>query len=316
MPALGSEMMDPTGETTLTTWITSPNVNGVLVLDKPAGDELGRTRSITSSARSASSARATAARSIRSRPACSRSASARRPSSRSTCSPTTRRTRRARARRRDRHARSHRRGHRASATRRTSRASAIDAALAARIAASRIRFRRCTRRSSRTACGCTSRRARGVEVERAPRRIRIDRFELLAFEPPRVRIAIACSKGTYVRSLVADLGRDLGCGAHLAELRRTRSGMFSIDEAQQLDRARPDPACSRSSACLRLPAVTVAGRARAVRSARASSSSSTSCPGCPREGTQFQLIDRGREARRDRPRRRPARSSTTASFAP
>ena len=75
----------------------------------------------------------------------------------------------------------------------------------------------------------------GEEVERAPRKIRIDRLELLAFEPPRFRIAIACSKGTYVRSLVADLGTDLGCGAHLAELRRTRSGRFALAEALTLD---------------------------------------------------------------------------------
>lgn len=76
----------------------------------------------------------------------------------------------------------------------------------------------------------------GEEVERAPRRIRIDRIELLAFAPPRFRIAIACSKGTYVRSLVADLGTDVGCGAHLAELRRTRSGRFTIEQAVPLDR--------------------------------------------------------------------------------
>jgi tRNA pseudouridine55 synthase len=76
----------------------------------------------------------------------------------------------------------------------------------------------------------------GEEVERAPRKIRIDRLELLAFEPPRFRIAIACSKGTYIRSLVADLGAALAAGAHLAELRRTRSGRFSIDQAVTLDR--------------------------------------------------------------------------------
>src|SRR5262245_18157876 len=59
-------------------------------------------------------------------------------------------------------------------------------------------------------------RARACEeVERPPRRIRIDRLELLAFEPPKIRIAIACSKGTYVRSLVADIGSALGCGAHM-----------------------------------------------------------------------------------------------------
>jgi len=81
------------------------------------------------------------------------------------------------------------------------------------------------------------RRARaGEEVERTPRPIRIDRLELLAFEPPRFRIAITCSKGTYIRSLVADIGRALAAGAHLAELRRTRSGKFTIDQAVTLDR--------------------------------------------------------------------------------
>lgn len=76
----------------------------------------------------------------------------------------------------------------------------------------------------------------GEEVERAPRPIRIDRLELLAFDPPRFRLAIRCSKGTYVRSLIADLGRALGAGAHLAELRRTRSGRFAIEQAVPLDR--------------------------------------------------------------------------------
>lgn len=84
------------------------------------------------------------------------------------------------------------------------------------------------------------RRARAGEVvQLAPRRIRIDRLELLAFEPPRFRIAVACSKGTYIRSLVADLGDDAGCGAHLAELRRTRSGRFRIEDAIALDRVAP-----------------------------------------------------------------------------
>lgn len=76
----------------------------------------------------------------------------------------------------------------------------------------------------------------GEEVERAPRQIRIDRLELVAFEPPRFRIAIACSKGTYIRSLVADIGNALAAGAHLAELRRTRSGKFTLDQAVTLDR--------------------------------------------------------------------------------
>ena len=79
----------------------------------------------------------------------------------------------------------------------------------------------------------------GEEVERETRRVRFDQLDLLEFvpgSPPRIRIAMACSKGTYVRSLIADLGTDLGCGAHMTELRRTRSGVFSIEQAHDLDR--------------------------------------------------------------------------------
>ena len=75
----------------------------------------------------------------------------------------------------------------------------------------------------------------GEEVERAPRQIRIDQLELLAFEPPRFRVAVACSKGTYIRSLIADIGAAVGAGAHLAELRRTRSGRFHLAQAVALD---------------------------------------------------------------------------------
>jgi tRNA U55 pseudouridine synthase TruB len=97
----------------------------------------------------------------------------------------------------------------------------------------------------------------GEEVERAPRAIRIDRLELLAFDPPRFQIAIACSKGTYVRSLVADLGTAVGAGAHLAELRRTRSGRFTLDQAVALDRLHEATLVSPEQA-IDLPRVTVA----------------------------------------------------------
>lgn len=76
----------------------------------------------------------------------------------------------------------------------------------------------------------------GEEIERTARKIRIDRLELLELDGPRLRIAIACSKGTYVRSLIADIGNDLGCGAHMTELRRTRCGHFTIEMAHDLDR--------------------------------------------------------------------------------
>ena len=80
----------------------------------------------------------------------------------------------------------------------------------------------------------------GVIVEREPRSIVVYSFNLLAFDDVpgsagvRVRFAVSASKGTYVRSLVHDLGRKLGCGAHLTELRRTRSGRFCLEEAVTL----------------------------------------------------------------------------------
>jgi tRNA pseudouridine55 synthase len=58
---------------------------------------------------------------------------------------------------------------------------------------------------------------------------------LLDFEPPRARLSLSVSSGTYVRSLAHDLGARLGCGAHLEELRRTRIGSFTVEEASTLD---------------------------------------------------------------------------------
>lgn len=100
----------------------------------------------------------------------------------------------------------------------------------------------------------------GEQIERAARRIRIDKLELVMFEPPRFRISIACSKGTYVRSLVADLGTAVGAGAHLTELRRTRSGTFTLAHAIRLDRVGIDdltPYLIPMSAAISLPRVTV-----------------------------------------------------------
>ncbi len=97
---------------------------------------------------------------------------------------------------------------------------------------------------------------RGETIEREPRRVRIDRLELIGIELPRLKLSIACSKGTYIRSLVADLGADLGCGAHLAELRRTKSGRFTIDQAQQMGALDPSRIIGMADV-LSLPVVTV-----------------------------------------------------------
>lgn len=79
---------------------------------------------------------------------------------------------------------------------------------------------------------------RGEEVERAARSIRIDAFDVTAFTPgerAQAEIRVVCSKGTYIRSLAADLGDALGVGGHLAVLRRTRVGPFTADGALALD---------------------------------------------------------------------------------
>ena len=74
----------------------------------------------------------------------------------------------------------------------------------------------------------------GIEIERAPRPVTIRSLDLLAVEGDSFRIGIECSKGTYVRTLAIDLGRALGCGAHLAALRRTRIGPFAVETATTL----------------------------------------------------------------------------------
>lgn len=71
----------------------------------------------------------------------------------------------------------------------------------------------------------------GVEVVRAARAITIFRLDVLAIDLPFVTIEVACSKGTYIRTLAHDLGQLLGCGAHLTALRRTRNGRFGEGES-------------------------------------------------------------------------------------
>jgi tRNA pseudouridine55 synthase len=75
--------------------------------------------------------------------------------------------------------------------------------------------------------------ARGGEVLEAPARsIRVDSFDVTAFEGRDLEARITCSGGTYVRVLVADVGRSLGCGAHLVALRRTAIGSLRVEEAR------------------------------------------------------------------------------------
>ncbi len=75
----------------------------------------------------------------------------------------------------------------------------------------------------------------GEVVEREPRSVTIARLELLACEGEQARLAVDCSKGTYIRTLVEDLGESLGCGAYVAELRRTQAGPFNLAQSVSLE---------------------------------------------------------------------------------
>jgi len=76
---------------------------------------------------------------------------------------------------------------------------------------------------------------RGGHVERAPRKVRVHAIHVRGYRPPLVDVEVVCGGGTYVRSLAEDVGRALGCGAHLAHLRRTRSGPFLVERAVTLE---------------------------------------------------------------------------------
>jgi tRNA pseudouridine55 synthase len=75
---------------------------------------------------------------------------------------------------------------------------------------------------------------KGKVVEREPRLVHIYDLRLLKLELPDVHFRLACTKGTYARTLAHDIGETLGCGAHLAALRRTRSGKFDVKDAKPL----------------------------------------------------------------------------------
>ncbi|MBL8304806.1 MAG: tRNA pseudouridine(55) synthase TruB [Ideonella sp.] len=75
----------------------------------------------------------------------------------------------------------------------------------------------------------------GIEVAREPRNVTIHAIDIVAGDHDRWTIDVTCSKGTYIRTLAEDIGRALGCGAHLAALRRTGSGPLTLDGAVTLE---------------------------------------------------------------------------------
>jgi tRNA pseudouridine55 synthase len=76
---------------------------------------------------------------------------------------------------------------------------------------------------------------KGVEVAREPRLIHVYTFKFSDYNEPCGQFRLACTKGTYVRSIAHELGQKLGCGAHLSTLRRVTSGKFDVAEAVQFE---------------------------------------------------------------------------------
>lgn len=75
----------------------------------------------------------------------------------------------------------------------------------------------------------------GKPVELKPANVRIASFEISALDGAEARFELSISAGGYVRSVAHELGGEMGCGAHLSSLRRTRAGVFALDDAHQLD---------------------------------------------------------------------------------
>ncbi|MBL3658484.1 tRNA pseudouridine(55) synthase TruB [Fulvivirga sediminis] len=78
---------------------------------------------------------------------------------------------------------------------------------------------------------------KGEDVKLKSRKVEIKAFEITSIDLPEVSFRIVCSKGTYIRSIAHDFGQALGVGAHLSELRRTRIGDFSVDDAKTIEEA-------------------------------------------------------------------------------
>lgn len=95
----------------------------------------------------------------------------------------------------------------------------------------------------------------GIEVDRQPRQITIFELKLLGCELPFFELDVLCSKGTYIRTLAADIGARLGCGAHLASLRRTAIGRIDLSQAITLDTLEATPEMERSKFLLAMDAL-------------------------------------------------------------
>ena len=95
----------------------------------------------------------------------------------------------------------------------------------------------------------------GKTVEREPRLVHVYSYAIARIESPEIDFTVACSKGFYVRTYAHDIGEALGCGAHLKDLRRTRSGRFVVDGAVSVDELQNSPPVDILDRVLTLPEV-------------------------------------------------------------
>jgi tRNA pseudouridine55 synthase len=154
----------------------------------------------------------------------------------------------------------------------------------------------------------------GQTIERPARRVTIHELVLVAFEPPALlRLRVRCTKGTYIRTLAADLGAKLGVGAHLTELRRIVSGPFHLQQAltpeeieSKIDQGHDLPYVSLREALAHMPAVQVddalalrLSRGQHVAWAELGADSATPGPICVlrASGSLIAVVARGEEER-------------------
>ncbi len=95
----------------------------------------------------------------------------------------------------------------------------------------------------------------GKTVEREPRFVHVYAHEILGVRLPEIEFRVVCSKGFYVRTYAFDIGNELGCGAHLQSLRRTKSGKFTLERALTVEDLKTKPAAEIAAKVLSLPTV-------------------------------------------------------------
>jgi tRNA pseudouridine55 synthase len=99
---------------------------------------------------------------------------------------------------------------------------------------------------------------RGEEIERAPRRVTVHELSLMEFragKEPEADLEVLCSSGTYVRTLIHDIGETLGCGAHMTVLRRTETGGFPLSDARPLEQVSASDLLPVAAAVRALPSL-------------------------------------------------------------